>query len=75
MKNKPDHAGLYWARTRRCKWWNLIVTVSGEIPYLEISFVWNFMDDEQGKPAHIHEFGPEIVEPDPPVLDEEERKS
>ena len=75
MKNKPSKEGLYWARSRRCQWWNLIVIVDGDAPYLRIYAVRDSSDMTAKEPHDIYEFGDEIVRPQKPVLDESEKKS
>ena len=37
IKGAPDKPGLYWAKSRESmEWWDLIVEVAGEAPYLEV---------------------------------------
>lgn len=71
---KPDKPGLYWARSWRCEWWNLVVQVTGEAPYLKINNVWSLSDDRWVRDDVIGMFGPGIYEPEPPVLSQDEKR-
>lgn len=39
--NKPTEAGLYYARTGRFEWFNMIVVLVGESPFLRISMAYS----------------------------------
>lgn len=62
----PQEAGLYWARFKHYKWFNLLVEVMGTPPFL----TWQaynrahltVIDGPQGTPNLI--FGPKIQEPE-----------
>jgi len=61
----PDHAGLYFAKTKKEGWWDLIVDVQGKSPMLYISHAYyrGGLDPRivQMKPFEIAEWGKEIV--------------
>ena len=43
-KNKPNEAGIYLAKASTCRWWNWIVEVGGEAPWLRVEWAINRMD-------------------------------
>lgn len=66
--NAPNEPGLYWARERGSKYWNYIVRVGGESPYLSIEFVWKRFEDSWAEKYKVFAFGPKIELPSDPVL-------
>lgn len=70
--NAPNEAGFYWARERGTNWWNYIVRVTGEAPYLKIDFVWKRAENSFAEPYRVFAFGPKIeIPPDPVLFDKE----
>jgi len=67
-RNKPTEPGYYWARRNNAfRWWNLIVRIHGERPYL--SFMsWDILDNkiEGGADPSCFDFGPRIDDPASP---------
>jgi hypothetical protein len=64
VKNKPSEPGLYWARSRGYRWWNLIVRVGGEPPYLSIVAIRDSVDLQPENADKIYTFGDEIKPPE-----------
>ncbi len=58
--NVTTEYGLYWAKSDNHKWFNLIVQVGAEPPFLSIAKVMNL---GIGKPETIVEWGPKIEDP------------
>ena len=61
----PKEPGIYWAKSFGYKWLNLIVSVSGDAPFLIIT-VYDMGEDRILKKApsnFIEEWGPEIKRP------------
>lgn len=75
--NTPTEAGIYWARTSRCQWWNLIVNVIGDAPFLSVDSLWKWSDmtliTDPRSLLDIKEFGPKLEIPPPPILTKEEK--
>ena len=68
-ENIPKEPGYYWARTAGYGWWNLIVHIKGDTPYLHYRG-WNLSEEKQfsgNLPYNIY-FGPRIQDPTPPDL-------
>lgn len=65
-KNIPTEPGFYWAKSRSYKWYNCIIQISGESPYLEWT-VWDRANDKllmgKGVPSEFT-FGLRINEPE-----------
>lgn len=64
-RNTPKKSGIYWAKKDSSyEWWNLIVEIYGELPYLGWK-AWDRGKDKiisgNSKPDFI--FGEEIIEP------------
>jgi len=65
----PRKAGIYFARSNHCKWYDLIVDVQGEEPMLYISYAFNMNLVKAGpsvvylRPFDIDCWGPEIKAP------------
>lgn len=38
-KNLPAEPGFYWGRGNKYKWWNLIVRIGGDSPYLRVNWI------------------------------------
>lgn len=60
--NWPQGQGFYWARYRGFKFWNLILSVYGDVPFLRID-AWDMSENkviENLDPETIQEFGPLI---------------
>lgn len=67
----PTKPGKYWARTStEFKWWNLLVEIHGETPFLKVTILLCFNNPkfsgriDQGS---IY-WGPEVVAPEPPAF-------
>lgn len=61
----PTEPGFYLAATSGYQWWNLVVHVRGEVPYLRID-AWSFIEDRvfANIPIYdIEQFGPKISNP------------
>lgn len=43
-KDMPKEVGYYWARGSGFKWWNLIINIYGEFPYLRYR-IWDIVND------------------------------
>lgn len=75
--NTPDSDGIYWARSKRSKWWNLIVKVYGDPPFLTVDVVWRWAEDQlvinRNMLSEVYEFGPKIETPTDPTLQGEEK--
>ena len=73
----PTEPGLYFARTFRFQWWNLIVNVEGTAPFLRITCAWNLVNEQITSDSdiinRIQEFGPRIETDVTPVLREDEK--
>lgn len=66
-KNKPTEPGFYWARESGYQWWNVIVMVEGESPYLSYR-AWDRTEGVTvGKDPSDYYFGPKIEEPEDPI--------
>ena len=59
----PQRPGLYLARTKDSKWWNLVVAILGQPPYLTLD-CWSWADGgtvtHYASPPFTIWFGPEI---------------
>lgn len=70
--NRPTEPGLYWARSRSgMQWYDLIVEVVGEAPWLEIGYI---LDRKHGKTTTdiiLPAWGPKICDRAPEVPKEE----
>lgn len=66
----PQSVGLYWGRTRGCRWWNLLVMVRGDVPFFRL----DILDAKEDKfykdlsPYYVEEFGPKIVDGPPGIV-------
>lgn len=58
----PQHVGTYWARSLSSEWYDLIVEVTGEMPFLKINQILNLAYTRFDS-AFI-KWGPEITRPD-----------
>lgn len=63
----PKEPGYYWAKESCFKWWNLIIRVYGDSPYLRYD-TWNIyrdklIPDDRRSETFIGEIGPKIEEP------------
>jgi hypothetical protein len=61
-QNAPDKPGIYWAKSGTYQWWNLLVLVFGESPYLRMEIVWDRGYSNVGV-DDIVEFGAEVPDP------------
>jgi len=63
----PKKAGIYWASTDAFQWFNLIVDVYGDPPFLAMQ-AYNFVTGQAclPKPFEIAKWGPKIERPDKP---------
>lgn len=65
----PQQAAFYWARERDFEFWNMIVNVYGDAPFLRID-AWYWMAEQARVDIHvdeIEEFGPMIAERPPAI--------
>ena len=64
-KNTPSGQGIYLARTMDCRWWNLLVQIEGEAPYLYFH-AWHRRTYEviEGRHPSDFWFGPKIKVPE-----------
>lgn len=61
--DKPTVPGLYWAKTSSgYEWWNLIVEVYGESPYLAIKVIANRAGESESAPG-FDVIGPRLYPP------------
>lgn len=62
----PSKGGFYWARQTSYEWYNLIVYVTGDPPFMRLR-AWYYTDNEchQIEVHNIAEFGPQITEATP----------
>jgi hypothetical protein len=68
-KNIPQYPGFFWARSAGYKYWNLLVYVQGEAPFLFLE-AWEYNEGILRSLIHtydIEEFGPEIAKDPPPL--------
>lgn len=65
-KNLPNSAGFFWARSSPdMEWWDLIVRVYGEAPFMELD-IYDVLRDNLDLAASVDNidlFGPEIIVP------------
>jgi hypothetical protein len=64
-ENKPNEAGIYLAKSPNYKWWNWIVEVGGEAPWLKIEWVVSRIDGGPCADKSLIdklEFGPKLHE-------------
>lgn len=64
-KNIPKEPGFYWAKSCNYQWYNLIVWIYGDVPYLQYE-AWNRgigAEILKGKCPDDFIFGPKIEEP------------
>jgi hypothetical protein len=64
-ENQPSKPGFFWAKSSGCKWYDLILNVYGEAPYLKIQG-WSRRNGSgvyKYEPGDIEEWGPEIQDP------------
>ena len=62
IKNLPNKSGFYLARSMGFDWWNMVVDISGDAPFLKVK-VYDRASDSMYKSltlADVYEFGPEI---------------
>lgn len=70
-KNVPTEPGMYWARYKGFAWWNIIVEIAGDAPYLYVYRIWNRPESTATTgtfiPADLEicEYGPRIIEDKP----------
>jgi hypothetical protein len=62
MDKTPTKAGVYWAKGGTCQWHNLIVSITGDAPFLKIDKVMNLMPLSMD--SDVTTWGPEIQSPD-----------
>jgi len=63
--NRPTEPGFYWAREKDFRWWNVIVQIAGEPPWLEVGHIFSRSSRSIGSISGLI-FGPKIeVPPDP----------
>jgi hypothetical protein len=62
----PTERGLYWAKQKGFKWFNFIVYITGEAPYLKLRYALSRNDDCLNTLTldDIGEWGPEILTPE-----------
>ena len=78
-KNIPSEPGLYLVRTKRYKWWNLILEVQGEKPFLYIKLIADRSGVNPatgkshfgGETPQYYWWGPKIEEPEITIGDDE----
>ena len=65
---RPDKPGYYWCKTVSYTWWNLIVEVYDEAPYLKTRIILARYGSNSGNPVHISDvgWGPRIEDPPKP---------
>lgn len=69
-KNMPAGPGIFWARLRGFKWWNLIVYIYGDAPFCKAD-TWDMNGSTMTVDAdimHIEEFGDMIAPAIPDVV-------
>lgn len=71
--NPPGEPGIYWARSFKCEWWNLIVEIAGDVPYLRIEWVYDRKEAKITADGMIQDFGTKIEPPPDPKLSSGER--
>jgi hypothetical protein len=61
----PTKCGFWWAKSGPHKWFNLIVVVRGEAPFLELRALDLGLDEgyKEIEPSNVAEWGPEIQNP------------
>lgn len=68
--NLPTKAGIYFARRYKSDdWWNYLVGVSGEVPFMRIEWSISLAEWKSLK-LEVHQvgdWGPEVVRPDIPM--------
>lgn len=52
--NVPDGPCIVWARTSGMAWWNLIVRVSGDAPFMRMD-AFDLRDDTAHRDIKLHE--------------------
>ncbi len=64
-RNLPENPGFYFGRTAGFNWFNLIIEISGDHPYLHCALVLERSSSEQyGGLDSVVEFSDIIREPD-----------
>jgi hypothetical protein len=68
----PTEAGFWWAKTGKTPYFNLIVEVFGDAPFLRLRG-WNLLQNQFAEvdPHIIEEWGPRIAKPRTDANDEE----
>ena len=69
MDNVPQEPGLYFAKSNKDGWWDLIVNVQGESPMLYIDHIYSRGGASRPRiivesPGYIAVWGKEIEEPE-----------
>lgn len=66
VRRLPSVGGFYWARQTAYEWYNLIVYVMGDPPFMRLR-AWHYIDGESHEIEvyNIAEFGPRIEESKP----------
>jgi len=62
---RPQKSGLYFARTKDCSWYNLVVYLVGEVPFLKLDSIIYLTEEEEliTEAEDVYEWGPEIEHP------------
>lgn len=61
----PGREGIFWAMSRRAEYYDCIVRIHGQVPFLEMDIFYLFEGRVHRKAHHppvIERFGPEIVD-------------
>lgn len=64
MTTPPNRPGYYWAKSGNYKWFNLLVCIHGDAPFLKIK-AWNLVEDKVFiyESSDITEWSDEISKP------------
>lgn len=66
LRNLPQAPGIYWARSPGQTYWNMIVEVGGEVPWLKVVDSWS-RGDGIASPNDCY-YGPKIEVPPMPEV-------